>query len=387
MHTSSARDVRIDVFRGLALLMIFTDHIDGSPILHLTYQIFGLSDAKDIFVFLSGISCCLLYGKLLREHGFPYAQRRALRRAAQIYGGYLLVGLGTTVVVLATQHLISAYYAGSGDFDLLFARPWTAMIAATCLYYMPGYLDILPLYIILVGAAPLLVLAVSTRPALTMALSALLWVAAGIWSVLALPNLAPEGVWGLNPFSWQFLFSIGLWVGSYYYWQGHRFESTRSIRVLCWMIVAANLAMSVLSHGAGHLTGATRELAEPFADLWRAVRSGHNEPVFKLVDFLAVAYLVASYVKRASPLLESGWCRPFVVCGRRSLQTFCVGAVLSMLCTAYVQAVHPGIPMQVLTGVLGWALMAGLAAVSLRIRSEKVTLQVPAQWERGASPG
>ena len=51
------RDLRIDFFRGLALYMIFVDHVTGDPLSMLTYRILGFSDAAEIFVILSGIAC------------------------------------------------------------------------------------------------------------------------------------------------------------------------------------------------------------------------------------------------------------------------------------------------------------------------------------------
>jgi len=50
------RDLRIDLFRGLALWMIFIDHVDGNWLGGFTYRGIGFSDAKEIFLFLSGIS-------------------------------------------------------------------------------------------------------------------------------------------------------------------------------------------------------------------------------------------------------------------------------------------------------------------------------------------
>jgi hypothetical protein len=51
------RDLRIDLFRGLALYMVVVDHIGGDPLGKFTYRVFGFSDAAEIFVFF--VRCSL----------------------------------------------------------------------------------------------------------------------------------------------------------------------------------------------------------------------------------------------------------------------------------------------------------------------------------------
>ena len=43
------RDPRIDAFRGLALVMIFIDHMPGNPYEHYTLRNWGFSDAAEAF--------------------------------------------------------------------------------------------------------------------------------------------------------------------------------------------------------------------------------------------------------------------------------------------------------------------------------------------------
>jgi hypothetical protein len=64
------RDVRIDFFRGLALYMILVDHVVGDPIGKLTFRSVGFSDAAELFVFLSGISCAIVYSGVLARRGW-----------------------------------------------------------------------------------------------------------------------------------------------------------------------------------------------------------------------------------------------------------------------------------------------------------------------------
>ena len=82
---------------------------------------------------------------------------------------------------------------------------------ALLLKYKPVNLDVLPLYIALVIAAPAVLWGLLRRPNWTLLVSALLYFAARHfdWN---LPSF-PGGKWYFNPFAWQFLFVFGVWCG------------------------------------------------------------------------------------------------------------------------------------------------------------------------------
>ena len=60
------RDLRLDVFRGLALVMIFINHVPGTVYENFTNRNFGLSDAAEGFVLMSGVAAGLAYSPLFR---------------------------------------------------------------------------------------------------------------------------------------------------------------------------------------------------------------------------------------------------------------------------------------------------------------------------------
>src|SRR6266700_4041067 len=53
------RDVRLDLFRGLANWAIFLDHIPHEVLSSFTTRNYGFSDAADLFVFISGYTAAL----------------------------------------------------------------------------------------------------------------------------------------------------------------------------------------------------------------------------------------------------------------------------------------------------------------------------------------
>lgn len=61
------RDPRVDVFRGIALVMIFIDHVPDNMYTQYMLWTMGWSDAAEGFVLMSGISAGLAYGLYFRR--------------------------------------------------------------------------------------------------------------------------------------------------------------------------------------------------------------------------------------------------------------------------------------------------------------------------------
>src|SRR5215203_5852127 len=79
------RELRLDLFRGLALWLIFVDHLPANLLTWFTLRNYGFSDATEIFIFISGYTAAFVYGKAMDERGFIVSGARILRRAWQIY--------------------------------------------------------------------------------------------------------------------------------------------------------------------------------------------------------------------------------------------------------------------------------------------------------------
>src|SRR5512147_2366132 len=82
---TTERDLRLDLFRGLALWLIFLDHIPSNLVSWVTIRNYGFSDATEIFVFISGYTAAFVYGRAMMTNGFVVASARVLKRAWQIY--------------------------------------------------------------------------------------------------------------------------------------------------------------------------------------------------------------------------------------------------------------------------------------------------------------
>src|ERR1700745_4222574 len=63
------RDLRLGLFRGVALWLIFLDHIPQNVVNWFTIRNYGFSDATEIFIFISGYTAAFVYGRAMRERG------------------------------------------------------------------------------------------------------------------------------------------------------------------------------------------------------------------------------------------------------------------------------------------------------------------------------
>src|SRR5688500_15155861 len=92
----AGRDARLDMFRGLALVMIFINHVPGNFYEAYTSRNFGFSDAAEAFVFMSGMAAGLAYSNSFRSGPLWPAIARVWARARQLY----FVHLSITFVAL-----------------------------------------------------------------------------------------------------------------------------------------------------------------------------------------------------------------------------------------------------------------------------------------------
>ena len=63
----NARDVRLDLFLGIANWFLFLDHIPDNVVGWITIRNFGFSGAADAFIFISGYAASILYAHIMLE--------------------------------------------------------------------------------------------------------------------------------------------------------------------------------------------------------------------------------------------------------------------------------------------------------------------------------
>src|SRR4030088_3408550 len=159
------RDLRLDLFRGIGLWMIFLDHIPDDLVAWLTLRNYGFSDAAEFFVFISGYLAGYIYGPIIRAGNFLAALKRLWTRVWQMYVAHIMLFLLFTAQIARTvRKFDNPMYEDEFNVHNFLQHPDVLIGQALSLRYKPVNLDVLPLYISLVLASPLILWCLVRRP-------------------------------------------------------------------------------------------------------------------------------------------------------------------------------------------------------------------------------
>ena len=357
----ATRDPRIDVMRGLALLMIFVDHLPGNTLGFFTMHVFGFADAAEVFVLLAGFASMLAYGKVLLRSPARVGLRRLALRCLRIYATHAGLLLATLLIVQGWSDLFRVAPVAAAP---LLDAGLPGLLRGLALQALPGYLDILPLYVVLLACFPVLFWAMRRNIWAAMAGSAAIWLATQFDSRLNFPNWLDPGGWYFDPFSWQFLFAIGAALALYMSRHGGNLPRRPWLTALCWVYLAFALAQT-FPWQQWHLPS-LRLVTMASSD------KTHLE-VFRILDILALMQVIFS--ARLSRELARHWtARAFEACGRHSLDIFALGCLLALLGRLVFRTFGRGWALQVGINAGGLVLMC-LAALWLESRAQRRRLR------------
>ncbi len=321
------RDLRLDFFRGIALLLIFIDHVSGNQFAAVTLQSMGFADAAEVFVFIAGISGVYAYRKVILSKGFAEGCRAVFVRMRTLYLAHVAMVAGVLVFALA------AHFYGTG-FDVirklglqpLLDDPLAAMIRLPMLVYLPHYLDILPLYVVLLALLPAIILGQRVHVLLPVIAAAASYGLAQTFG-WTLPNLGNPDGWFLNPFAWVLLFVAGATTAQLTA-DGVWSRLPRPLVATVTLSAAAYVVFAFLYAAPWRVIPAL----EPFLvfsfdiDSNKALLSWH-----RLFDLLAKVWLIAVIVPRDAAFMMSGIGSAISRAGRHSLPVFIAGTFLALL--------------------------------------------------------
>jgi hypothetical protein len=351
------RDLRLDLFRGLALWLIFLDHIPSNIVNWITIRNYGFSDATEIFVFISGYTAAFVYGRAMHEQGPLVASARILKRAWQVYVAHIFLFAIYTAEISYVAHSFEnpLYHEEMGIFDFL-QQPDVTLAQAMLLKFKPANMDVLPLYIVLLAGFPPTLWLLLRKPNIALGVSALLYALAVNfdWNFPAYPN----GNWVFNPFAWQMLFVFGAWCGV----GGSRRLSTLILSPVTTALAIAFLIFAFFVVLTWYVPG-----LEPLVPRWLGELmypiDKTNLGLLRFVHFLCLAVLTVRIVPRDWPRLRSWWLRPAIVCGQHSLEIFCLGVFLSFAAHFAMVEIDSGVGTQIALSLLGIVLMVATAAL------------------------
>jgi hypothetical protein len=349
------RDLRLDLFRGIANWQIFLNHIPNNAVNWITTEYYGFSDAADLFVFISGYTAAFVYTRIMLGRGTLPASTRILGRAWQIYVTQVMLfcayaaGIGYLAMRYHDSNLEDVY-----NIRLFFEHPAQMLGAVLSLRYKPLNMDILPVYILLMLGCPVMLWGLVLAPDLVMVASVLLYFAARHFD-FNLPSY-PYGVWYFNPFCWQLYFVSGAWFAT-----GGRTRSLPVIesRILVPLAVAYLVFALVMT-----LAGRFPELRVMFPNwLYDAFNPNNktNLAPYRVIHLASIVLLLTTFLPRDLPGLTRRIFRPVILCGQQSLAVFSTGIFLSFAAYFVLVQVTDAIWMQVLVSVAGIVLLSILA--------------------------
>ena len=354
---TTGRDLRLDLFRGLALWLIFLDHIPSNVVAWGTIRNYGFSDATEIFVFVSGYTAAFVYGKEMRERGFMIAGAHILRRVWQIYVAHVfLFAIYLAEISYVATSFENPLYAEEMNILDFLKQPDVTIIQALLLKFKPANMDILPLYIVLLLLFPPILRLLQFRASLALGASVLLYVLTWHFN-WNLPSY-PEGHWFFNPFAWQLLFVFGAWcaLGG-----AQRLGAVLQSRITLGVAVAYLMFAFVITL-TWYLPGMGQYVPHWLEQLIYPIDKV-NLDALRFAHFLALAVVTVRFIPREWPVLKSRWLWAPIVCGQHSLEIFCLGVFLSFAAHFAMVEISGAIWMQLLLSALGILAMIAVAGL------------------------
>jgi hypothetical protein len=369
----ASRDLRLDLFRGLALWLIYLDHIPSNMVSWLTIRNYGFSDATEIFVFISGYTAAFVYGREMENRGVVVASARVLKRAWQIYVAhiFLFVIYMAEIAYVAASFDNPLYSEEMGIFNFL-KQPDVAMIQAMLLKFKPANMDVLPLYIILLAGFPPMLWLLTRRATLALAASVALYALAWRfdWNFPAYPS----GTWVFNPLAWQLLFVFGAWCALGGAERIAPIVRSRTVVALAAAYLTFAFVITLTWYFPRLAVFVPKWLSE-----WMYPIDKTNLDVLRFAHFIALAALTIRFVDRDWAGLSSPLARPAILCGQHSLEIFCLGVFLSFAGHFAMVEISDGIAMQVVVSVLGIVAMVATAALISWYKNVETRKQGPRQ--------
>jgi hypothetical protein len=367
------RDLRLDLFRGLALWFIFLDHIPSNLVSWVTVRNYGFSDATEIFIFISGYTAAFVYGRSMHERGFVVSGARVLRRAWQIYVAHMfLFAIYLAEISYVARSFENPLYAEEMNVLEFLQQPDLVIVQALLLKFKPVNMDVLPLYIILLLLFPPVLWLLQRKASLALVASVLLYAVSWEfgWNMPAYPS----GHWFFNPFAWQLLFVFGAWCA---------LGGAESLGAVLRSRIVLAVAVAYIAFACAVAMTWHFPRLEPLVPQWLSdwmyPIDKTNLDVLRFAHFLALAAITVHFVPCTWPALKSRWFWPAMVCGRHSLEIFCLGVFLSFAGHFAMVELGGGLAMQVIVSVSGILVMIGTAwLISWYKRSEgRVTAARP----------
>lgn len=362
------RDERLDFFRGLTMLIIFVAHVPDNSWNAFIPARFGFSSGAELFVFCSGIASALAFGSVFVRRGLALGTARIAYRIWQVYWAQL----GVVLALIALAALLDRSFGlaeVAKQFAPLLSDAEMALLGLATLTWQPDYLDILPMYLVILALVPVMMALRRVHSALPFLLAGLLY--GLVWSagLNLLGNPWNGAGWFLNPFAWQLIFFIGFFIAMKWLPVPQLGDWRLMIGAAIFLVLSVPLSFwGIVEHWPA--AQALRDLILPDAEK-------SNLHVLRILHFLALAYLVLSLIEPWRRQLDQGPGHLLILIGRQSLAAFLASVVLARLLGTVADMAGRGELVVALLNLIGFALILGVAVVVGWFKSAPWSKPVP----------
>lgn len=357
----SPRDVRLDFFRGLAMFIIFVAHVPENSWFNFIPARFGFSSAAELFVFCSGLASSFAFGRLFLRDGFAAGLFRTFARIWQVYWAHIGLSLAMIAISIVGMKVLGTDYPTRLGLGWFHANPDEGMLALMSLTFTPAYLDILPMYLVLLAMLPLVILVARLSPKLALGALFALWLVVQFTGLNLPGGQGPGGAWYFNPFAWQLVFFTGFAFGMGW------LKLPQIGRGWLFWLCAVFLILSVPVNFWA------------FTDNFSVLGAAHNalippdgktnlNPLLYL-HFLASAYVVLTLIEPIRGELHRA--KPIVLVGQQALATFMASIALAWSLGMVLDATGRGLLATSLANLIGFAGLIGVATLAQSYKSLK----------------
>src|SRR5271166_1052868 len=366
MAAARARDLRLDFFRGLAMLIIFVAHVPGNSWTEYIPARFGFSSAAEMFVFCCGCASALAFGSIFVRRGWRTGTARILYRIWQLYWAHigLFVVLATISAVATRLHIGTKDYAADLNLDAFGSDRWGAVTGMMTLSLVPDLLNILPMYVVLLALVPPAMALSTINPLLVVAASVALWHVVQATGL----NLPAGGVtgrrWFFDPFAWQLMFFTGFAFGMGW------FPKPRLNHPAFLPVAAAAVTLSVPVNFWAFTDNIPALLAVHDWLVPDGIVATTRLDVVRYAHFFCLAYVVLSLVDRCPKPFTSPALAPVVAIGRQSLPAFVSSVTVAWTAGIFLDVVGRDWLSTAAVNLLGFAAIFSIARSVAWLKSE-----------------
>ncbi|MHC2371247.1 hypothetical protein ACVIQT_005895 [Bradyrhizobium diazoefficiens] len=292
---------------------------------------------------------------MMLERGFIVGATRLTKRVWQLYVAHIIL----FVIYIASISYLALRFGDSdmiNEFNVagLVDNATETLRQGLFLRFKPLNLDVLPLYIVLMGLFPPVLWFMLRKPDLTMVLSIVLWLAARHYGL----NLTayPAGQWYFNPYAWQVLFVFGAWCAM----GGARRSMTLINSPITLWLCLGYLLFALVMTMAGRFPAIGGMFPEWLFSAFNPNDKTNLAP-YRFIHFVVIVILVIRFVPKDWPGLEWKVFDPLIVCGQQSLAVFCVGVFLSFVGHFELSMSSGSLFAQLFVSIAGIAIMTTVA--------------------------